>query len=133
MIDDARAALGTRELKVTLPAREVLAAPLNNYEIIVQGTKQKCLILQEYKEKFGTEYPDSIITKKKGKHSSINPAQKVVRMRPSIQKTVPLIATPNEDTQFEDKVTKGEKGKGLHYRLHMEECLPFFLVMIESG
>ena len=23
----------------------------------------------------------------------------------------PLIATPNEDTQFEDKVTKGRKGK----------------------
>ena len=30
----------------------------------------------------------------------------------------PLIATPNEDTQFEDKATKGEKGKGLRYRLH---------------
>jgi len=29
-----------------------------------------------------------------------------------------LIATPNEDTQFEDEVTKGEKGKGLRYRLH---------------
>ena len=31
---------------------------------------------------------------------------------------VPLIATPNEDTQFEDKVTKREKRKGLRYMLH---------------
>ena len=30
----------------------------------------------------------------------------------------PLIATPNKDTQFEDKVTKRETGKGLPCRLH---------------
>ena len=30
----------------------------------------------------------------------------------------PLIATPNDDAQFEDKVTKREKKKGLRYRLH---------------
>ena len=31
----------------------------------------------------------------------------------------PLIATPNEDKQFEDEVTKREKGKGLRYRLQL--------------
>jgi hypothetical protein len=86
MIDDARVALGARKLRVALPARELTAIPHNNDEIIVQGTKQKRLILQEYEEKFGTDYPDSIITKKKGKHSSIDPDRKIVRMRPSIQK-----------------------------------------------
>ena len=30
----------------------------------------------------------------------------------------PLIATPNGDTQLEDKVKKREKGKGLRYRQH---------------
>ena len=32
----------------------------------------------------------------------------------------PLIATSNEDTQFEDEVTKREKGKGLRYSLHIK-------------
>jgi hypothetical protein len=86
MIDDARVALGTRELRVALPARKLPATPHNNDEIIVQGTKQKRLILQEYEETFGTDYPDSIITKKKGKHSSIDPVRKIVHMKPSIKK-----------------------------------------------
>ena len=73
MINDARVALGARELRVALPSCESTAAPHNNDKIIVQGTKQKHLILQEYKEKFGTNYPDSIITKKKGKHSHTDP------------------------------------------------------------
>jgi hypothetical protein len=66
MVDDARVAIRDRELKVTAPARELTAVPHNDDEIIVQGTKQKRRILQEYEEKFGTNYPDSITTKKKG-------------------------------------------------------------------
>jgi len=50
----------------------------------------------------------------------------------------PLIATPNEDTQLEDKVTKREKRKGLRYRLHksfvcdkMDKFLVQFTIMQE--
>ena len=85
MVDDARVAIGARELRVTVPARELTAVPHNNDEIIVQGTKQKRRILQEYEEKFSTDYSDSIFTKKKGKHSHIYPDWKIVRMRPSIK------------------------------------------------
>jgi hypothetical protein len=86
MVDDARVAIEARELKVTAPASELTAVPHNDDEIIVQGTKQKHQILQEYKDTCGTNYPDSITTKKKGRHSHINPARKIVRMKPSIKK-----------------------------------------------
>jgi hypothetical protein len=86
MVDDARVAIEARKSRVTVPARELTAVLHNDDEIIVQGTKQKRQILQEYEEKFGTDYSDSIITKKKGKHSSIDPDQKIVCMKPSIKK-----------------------------------------------
>ena len=86
MVDNARVALGARKLRVAVLARESTAVPHNDDKIIVQGTKQKRLILQEYEEKFGTNYSDSIITKKKGKHSYIDPDRKIIRMRPSITK-----------------------------------------------
>jgi hypothetical protein len=69
-----------------VPTHELTAVPHNNDEIIIQGTKQKPRILQEYEEKSGTDYSDSIITKKKGKHCSIDPDRKFVRMKPSINK-----------------------------------------------
>ena len=65
MVDDARVALGDRELKVTAPASGLTAAPHKDDEIIIQETRQKRRILQEYEDKFGTNYPDSITTKKK--------------------------------------------------------------------
>ena len=50
----------------------------------------------------------------------------------------PLIATPNDDMQFEDEVTKREKGKGLRYRQHksfvcnkMDEVLVQITIMQE--
>ena len=49
MVDDARVALGARELRVVLPAQKFTSVPQNDDNIIVQGTKQKRLILQEYK------------------------------------------------------------------------------------
>ena len=61
MVDDARLALGVRELNIT---------PHNVDKVIIQGTKQKRRILQEYKDAFGASHSDSIVTnKKKDKHS----------------------------------------------------------------
>jgi len=57
--------------------------------IIIRGTKEKKRILSDYQDKFGSNYPDSIITRKKGKPScdgnlSENCARR--RMRPSLDK-----------------------------------------------
>jgi hypothetical protein len=40
---------------------------LGNNSIIVKGTREKKRILTAYQEKFGSEYPESIVTRKKGK------------------------------------------------------------------
>jgi hypothetical protein len=42
---------------------------LSNNSIIVQGTHEKKHILRAYQDKFGSEYPELIITRKKGKIS----------------------------------------------------------------
>ncbi len=39
----------------------------SNNSIIVQGTHEKKCTLMDYQEKFGSEYPESIVTRKKGK------------------------------------------------------------------
>ena len=77
MVNNARVALGVRESTT---------APHNVSKIIIQGTTQKRWILQEYKESFGAGYSDSIVTKKKGKHSYIDPDQPIICMKPSITK-----------------------------------------------
>ena len=77
MVNNARVALGVRESTNELH---------NVDDIIVQRTKQKRRILQEYEEAFGTDHSDSIIAKKKGKQSYINPDRPIIRMRPSITK-----------------------------------------------
>jgi hypothetical protein len=41
---------------------------VNNDAMIVSGTKEKRCILEAYETKFGTGYPVSIVTRKKGKH-----------------------------------------------------------------
>ena len=77
MVNNARAALGNREL----------ANALHNVDkIIVQGTKKKRWILQEYKEILGADYSDSIVTKKKGNHSYIDPDWPIIHMKLSIKK-----------------------------------------------
>ncbi len=43
-----------------------IASPQQD-SIIIRGTKEKKRILSNYQEKFGANYPDSIITHKKGK------------------------------------------------------------------
>jgi hypothetical protein len=41
----------------------------SNNSIIVQGTHKKKCTLMDYQEKLGSEYPESVVTKKKGKIS----------------------------------------------------------------
>ncbi len=53
--------------------------------IIVQGMHKKKRILTDYQEKFGSEYPESIVTRKKGKISN-DTSLHCARMRPSLNK-----------------------------------------------
>ena len=50
------------------------------------GTKEKKSILDRYQAHHGSEYPDSIVTKKKGKTSDDNFCLERSRMRPSLDK-----------------------------------------------
>ncbi len=58
---------------------------LSNNSIINQGTREKKCILTAYQEKFHSEYPELIVTKKKGKISN-NTSLHRARMRPSLNK-----------------------------------------------
>jgi hypothetical protein len=49
---------------------------------IVSGTREKRRILEVYEEKFGSGYPDSIVTSKKGKLVSTTLVLQSTRMRP---------------------------------------------------
>jgi hypothetical protein len=62
-----------------IPSPEQTPSP----STIVPGTKEKRCILDQYERNFGAGYPDSIITKKKGKHDDSPP---VIRMRPAVDK-----------------------------------------------
>jgi hypothetical protein len=57
----------------------------SNNSIIVQGTREKKRILTAYQEKFGSEYPELIVTRKKGKISD-DTSLHCARMRPSLDK-----------------------------------------------
>ncbi len=57
----------------------------NNISIIVQGTREKKRILTDYQEKFSLEYPELIVTRKKGKISD-DTFLHCARMRPSLDK-----------------------------------------------
>jgi len=63
---------------------------------IVCGTREKLCILEAYETKFGTGYPDSIITRKKGKLINTTllspPHSRTRRMRPSMDKFYCLIS-----------------------------------------
>ena len=72
--------------RVTLGVCESTNTPYNTNDILAQGTKQTRRILQEYKKAFGTNHSDSIVTKKKGKHSNIDHDWPIICMRPSITK-----------------------------------------------
>jgi hypothetical protein len=58
---------------------------LSNNSIIFQGTCKKKCILTAYQEKFGSEYPELIVTRKKGKISDDTSVHRA-RMRPSLGK-----------------------------------------------
>jgi hypothetical protein len=53
---------------------------------IVSGTREKRRILEVYKKKFGSGYPDSIVMSKKGKLISTTLVSHSTRMRPSKDK-----------------------------------------------
>jgi hypothetical protein len=57
----------------------------SNNSIIVKSKREKKCILPVYQEKFGSEYPESIVTRKKGK-ISCNPSLHCARMRPNLDK-----------------------------------------------
>jgi hypothetical protein len=57
----------------------------SNNSIIVKGMREKKCILMAYQEKFGSEYPDSIATRKKGKMFN-DTSLHCARMRPSLDK-----------------------------------------------
>jgi hypothetical protein len=62
---------------------------VNNDAMIVSGTKEKRRILEAYETKFGTGYPVSIVTRKKGKHvgaTLLSHSALCRRMRPSKNK-----------------------------------------------
>ena len=69
----------------TIPA---ILREANNDATIVSGTREKRCILEAYETEFGTGYPDSIITRKKGKHIGTMLLSKSAtqRMRPSKDK-----------------------------------------------
>jgi len=55
-------------------------------DVIVTGTKHKMQILQDYEAEFGADFPKSIITRKKGKHSHESDNITPTCMSPSIKK-----------------------------------------------
>ncbi len=57
----------------------------SNNSIIVQGTREKKRMLTDYQEKFGSEYLELIVTRKKGKVSN-NTSLHCARMRPRLNK-----------------------------------------------
>jgi hypothetical protein len=57
----------------------------SNNSIIVQGICKKKCILMDYQEKFGSEYPELIVTRRKGKISDDTSLHRA-RMRPSLDK-----------------------------------------------
>jgi hypothetical protein len=58
---------------------------LSNNSIIVQGTCKKKRVLTAHQDKFGSEYPELIVTRKKGKISD-NKSLHCACMRPSLDK-----------------------------------------------
>jgi hypothetical protein len=63
-----------------------IASPDINDAVIINGTKHKKQILKEYEDKYGSQYPDSIVTQKKGKHINASNTITCVCMRPSRDK-----------------------------------------------
>jgi hypothetical protein len=58
---------------------------LSNNSFIVKGTREKKCILVAYQEKIGSEYPELVVTRKKGKISN-DTSLHCTRMRPRLDK-----------------------------------------------
>jgi hypothetical protein len=69
--------------KVATPA---ISRKIDDDLTIISGTREKRRILEAYEKKFGSGYPDSIVTSKKGKLVSTTLVSHSTRMRPSKDK-----------------------------------------------
>ena len=67
-----------------------LPSELVNDNVIVKGKKHKMQFLTEYEDKYGADFSNPIITKKKGKHSCEQDIVHHTRMLPSIKKYIGL-------------------------------------------
>jgi len=68
-----------------------LPSELVNNDVILKGKKHKMQILTEYEATYGAEFPNPIITKKKGKHSCEQDIVHHTCMLPSIKKYYQVI------------------------------------------
>jgi hypothetical protein len=80
------AALNAKTDTLSKVATPVIPWEANDDLTIVSGTREKRRILEVYDEKFGSGYPNSIVTSKKGKLVSTTLVSQSTRMRPSKDK-----------------------------------------------
>jgi len=79
----------TDSFPIVVTTTPAIPREANDDAMIVSGTREKRRILEAYETKFGTGYPDSIITRKKGKltiATSSSLSHSTRRMRPSKDK-----------------------------------------------
>ena len=79
----------TDSFPIMVTTTPAISQEANDDAMIVSGTKEKRRILEAYETKFGTGYPDSIVTRKKGKLDDtmlLSPHSRTRRMRPSKDK-----------------------------------------------
>jgi hypothetical protein len=78
----------TDSFPIMVTTTPAISQEANDDAMIVSGTKEKRRILEAYETKFGTGYPDSIVTRKKGKLivTSSSLSHSTRRMRPSKSK-----------------------------------------------
>ncbi len=80
------AAMNAKTDTVSKVATPAIPWEADDDSTIISGTREKPRILEAYKKKFGTGYPDSIVMSKKGKLVSTTLVSHSTRMRPSKDK-----------------------------------------------
>jgi hypothetical protein len=84
--DVIKAAINAKTDTLSKVATPAIPREANDYLTIVSGTREKRRILEAYETKFGSGYPDSIVTSKKGKLDITMLVSHSTRMRPSKDK-----------------------------------------------
>ncbi len=80
------AAMNTKTDTLSKVATRAIPQEADDNLTIISGTREKRCILEAYKKKFGSGYPDSIVMSKKGKLVSTLLVSHSTRMRPSKDK-----------------------------------------------